>query len=259
MIISTALVSSTGSRAQSRDRAEIPQIDKWNLADLYASDEDWQKEKTQVVSQFDDFKKYQGHLSDSPSELLACLNLDSDLSKELSRLYSYASMKSDEDTRNAKYMGMKQEMNQILTNFNSTTSFMEPELVKIAKEKIAEFIQQEPKLKIYEMYLNDIQRRKAHMLSEKGEKIVAEAGLMSDSPYSIYSIFSNAELPYPDVTLSDGKTVKLDLAGYAKYRALSNRTDREQVFKVFWNAFKNYKGTFGADLYSEIKKDMFYI
>jgi oligoendopeptidase F len=108
------------------------------------------------------------------------------------------------------------------------------------------------------MTLYDIQRKKAHTLSEKEEKILAEAGLMADGPYTIYSVFSNAELPYPETTLSDGTKARLTKAGYSLYRASPNRDDREAVFQAFWNTVTKLKGTFGTQLYANVKKDMFY-
>ncbi len=241
-----------------RERTDVPIKDRWNLKDLYRSDELWRESTQKLVVQFDEVLAYKGKLSSSASELLACLEFDSRLSKEFDRLYSYASMKSDEDTRNSKYLGMRQQLEQLITDYSSKASFIEPEIVKMDKQKIDDFIAKEPKLKIYKMYLYDIQRTKAHKLSEKEEKILAETSLLANSPGSIYRILSNAELPYPDVELSDGNTVKLNKAGYSRYRALPNRDDREKVFNAFWKTFDDFKQTFGVQLYSNIKKDMFY-
>jgi len=96
--------------AQTRERAEVSAKYKWKLEDLYASDEAWNKAKQELVAQFDDVTKYQGKLASSASELLTCLEFDSRVSKEFGRLYSYASMQSDQDTRNSEYLAMKQEM-----------------------------------------------------------------------------------------------------------------------------------------------------
>ncbi len=243
---------------QTRERAEVPEQYKWKLEDLYASDQAWNEAKQKRVSQFDDVTKYQGKLAGSASELLACLEFDSRVSKEFGRLYSYASMKSDQDTRNSKYLAMKQEMQQLGTDYNSKAAFITPEIARMDKETIDKFIEQESGLKIYKMALYDIQRKKAHTLSEKEEKILAEAGLLADGPSTIYSIFSNAELPYPEITLSDGTTAKLTKAGYSLYRASPNREDREAVFQAFWETFTRFKGTFGTQLYANVKKDMFY-
>jgi oligoendopeptidase F len=259
LILAVLLVSSLNfTFAQTRERSEIPIDDTWNLTDISASDGQWEKDKQIIVEQFDNILPFKGKLADSPSELLACLQLNSKISKEFGRLYSYASMKSDEDISNSQRLGMKQQMQQLGTDYNSKSSFIDPEIAKMDKGTIDKFISEEPELKIYKMYLYNIQRTKEHRLSEKEEKILAEAGLLASGPYSIYGIFSNAELPYPEITLSDGKTVTLNKAGYALYRALPNRQDREAVFQAFWETFNKFKGTFGTQLYANVKTDIFY-
>ncbi len=250
--------SQTQVLAQTRERAQVPVKYRWKLEDLYASDQAWNKAKQELVAQFDEVTRYQGKLAGSASELLACLEFDSRVSKEFGRLRSYASMKSDQDTRNSKYLAMKQEIQQLSTDYNSQAAFITPEIAKMNKETIDTFIKQERGLKIYKMGLYDILRMKAHTLSEKEEKILAEAGLLADGPYTIYGVFSNAELPYPEITLSDGTAAKLTKAGYTRYRALPNRKDREAVFQAFWETFEKFKGTFGTQLYANVKKDMFY-
>jgi oligoendopeptidase F len=244
--------------SQTRERSEIATQYKWNLKDLYTSDEAWNKAKDELAGRFDEVTKYKGKLASSASTLLACLELDSQISKEMGRLFSYASMKSDEDTVNLKYLGFKQEMQQLSTNYNSKAAFITPEIAELNKQQIDNFMEQQPGLKIYKMDLYNILRMKAHTLSESGEKLLAEAGLMADSPSSIYGVFSDAEMPYPEIKLSDGTMARLTKAGYSRYRAVPNRSDREAVFNAFWGAFNKFKGTFGTDLYAEVKKDMFY-
>jgi oligoendopeptidase F len=250
--------SQSPASSQTRERSEIAAQYKWKLTDLYPSDEAWDKAKDELAGRFDEVTKYKGKLTSSASTLLACLELDSQISKEFGRLFSYASMKSDEDTGNSKYLGFKQEMQQLSTNYNSKTAFITPEIAELDKQQIDAFTEQQPGLKIYKMHLYDILRMKPHTLSESGEKLIAEAGLMADSPSSIYGVFSDAEMPYPEIKLSDGTMAKLTKAGYSRYRAVPNRSDREAVFNAFWGAFNRFKGTFGTDLYAEVKKDMFY-
>ena len=252
------LLSQTDSQAQTQERADIEEQYKWNLADLYPSDEAWKQAKNKLATEIKNVTEFQGKLDNSAADLLACLKFTSEIEKKFGRLYSYASMHSDQDTRNSKYLAMRQEVSQLGTNYNSMASFIEPEIVKMDQATTDKFLKQEPGLKDYKMYLHNILRMKAHTLSEKEEKIMAEAGLMSGSPYSIFRIFANAELPYPEITLSDGKKVTLNQAGYGKYRALPNREDREKVFDTFWGKMSEFKGTFGEQLYANVKKDMFY-
>lgn len=244
--------------AQTRERADIAQEDTWKLEDIYESDKAWSVAKDQVAARFDEVLAFQGTLADSPSQLLACLKLNSEIGKELSRLSSHASMKSDQDTRDSKYQGNKQMLRQLRTEYGSKASFVTPEIASMDKEQIDAFIQQERGLGIYRMSLNDILRTKAHRLSASEEKILAETGLMASAPSSIFSIFANAEMPFAEVTLSDGTAVTLNQASYAKYRATRNREDREAVFAAFFGTFDKFKQTFGAQLGAQVNKDMFY-
>ena len=244
--------------SQTRERAEVAKKHTWKLEDIYPSDEAWKKARDRLFSRIDDVSKYKGKLGRSASELLACLEFESEVSKEFGRLHSYAAMKGDEDTRDSKYLAMRQEVQQLATEYASKAAFIEAEIAKMSKEKIDDFLGQQDGLKIYKMSLYDIQRKKAHKLSEKEEKILAEAGMLASGPASIYMIFSNAELPYPEIELSDGTAAKLTKAGYARYRAVQNREDREAVFQAFWKTFDGFKQTFGAQLYANVKRDMFY-
>lgn len=244
--------------SQTRERTSVPTEYTWNLTDIYPSDEVWKAAREKLASRFDHVLKFKGKLAESASILLDCLEFNSRMAIQFLRLYSYAMMKSDEDTRNSLYLSMRQEMGQMGTEYRARASFIEPEIARMDKETIDRFIEQEPGLKIYKMYLTDIQRRKAHKLSEKEEKILANAGMVTEGPHDIFSVFSNAELPYPEVVLSDGKRVKLDQAGYARFRALPERENRKIVFKTYWEAIDAFRGTLGVQLYNNIKKDIFY-
>jgi len=242
----------------SANDVKIEEKHKWDLTPIYASDEAWNQAKTDLVAKLDEVEKYRGQLSSSPEVLLACMKLNSEIGKTFGRLYSYTSMKSDQDTRVDKYQAMKQEIAQIGTQFGSKASFIEPEILKMSKDEIEKFIKSEPKLAPFDFYLRDLIRSKDHMGSAGEEKIIAEAGLMSGAAQSIYGIFSNADFPYPTVKLSDGTEAYLDASGYSKYRAVSNRDDRKKVFEAYYNELNKYNRTFGTQLGFNVKKDLFY-
>ena len=200
--------------AQERDRTKIPDQYKWNLADLYSSDDVWNQTKEKFKQDFPSIEKYKGTLGKSAANLLAALDRLNDLNKSYSSLRSYAGMKSDEDTRISKYQSMKDEIGQIGTDYGAKASYVEPEILKIDRKTIDEYLNQEKKLGVYKFYLNDILRRQAHTGTEGEEKIIADAGLITGNPYDIYSIFSNADFPNPEITLNDGKKVKLDASAF---------------------------------------------
>jgi len=245
-------------QSQTRPRTEVAPEYTWNTADLYPDAAAWRNAMNQLNDLVPEITAFQGKLASSARDLYACLELRTELSRRFGRLSTYAGLLSDQDTRDSEALAMKQETSQLGVDFSSRLAFIEPEIAALTSARIDQFIAQEEGLETYAFYLRDVLRRKAHKLSAAEEKIVAEAGLMSDAAYSTYSIFSNAELPYPEVKLSDGTTVLVDQAGYSRYRTLPVREDREKVFQAFFTTLGQFRRTFGTQLYANVKRDMFY-
>jgi len=180
------------------------------------------------------------------------------MEKELTRLFVYASMNSDQDTRVSAYQGMQQEMIQLASTMGAEAAFIEPEILKIDNATIERFLAQEPRLQVYRHYLEDIARRRAHTLSNAEERLLAGAGIMASGPSSVYGIFSDADFPYPSVTLSDGRTVKLDKAAFSLHRASRSREDRQKVMEAVFTALGKYRGTFGSMMNSSVQTSVYY-
>ena len=245
------------SNGQQLNRADIEIRDTWKIEDIYSTDDKWRKTKKKVSERAEKISSYKGKITESAENLREFLEFGSEISKEVSRLYSYASMRSDVDTRVTDYLAMKQEMGQMVTRLQSLSAFSEPEILAAGQEKIEGFINEEEALEKYRMYLTDLFRKQKHRLSENEEKIMAEASMMMQSPYSIYSIFTNAELPWPEVELSDGEKATLNQSGYSKHRAIDNREDREKVFDSFFSKLKDFERTIAEQLYSSTKVHVF--
>ncbi|HTK82253.1 MAG TPA: oligoendopeptidase F [Bacteroidota bacterium] len=253
------LMSSQLSLGQERDRSKIPDKYKWNLADLYPAEAAWKTAKEKLIADIPAIEQYKGTLKSSAKQLLACLDMGSTLSKDFSRVAVYASLLSDEDTKNSANLAMNQEMTQIGANLSAKSSFVEPEILKIDKATIDGFVASEPGLGVYKHYLDDILRRQAHTGTEGEEKIIADAGLMGSSPYNFFSILSNADFPFPEVTLSDGKSLKLDQAAFSLSRTLPNREDRKKVFSTFFSKVNDFRRTYGTDMDANVNSHLFYM
>jgi oligoendopeptidase F len=251
-------VSTPVSQAPERDRSKLPDEYKWDLTAIYPSDQAWRAAKEKLASELPKLREFQGALASSASRLADALETQSSIDKELTRLFVYAGMKSDEDTRVSLYQGMQQEMIQLGSVFGTETAFIEPEILKMDNATIERFVGQEPRLQVFRHYLEDIARRRAHTLSNAEEKLLAGASVMAAGPSSVYGIFADADFPYPSVTLSDGKTVKLDKATFSLYRASLSRDDRKKVMEAFFTGLGKYRGTFGSMMNSNVETSVFY-
>jgi len=244
--------------AQERDRSKVPDQYKWDLTAIYPSDDAWRAARDKVVAEIPTLREFAGKLTSSPATLADALDLATRLNKEMARLSTYIGLASDQDTRVSSYQAAVQEMVKIGATFGAEFAFFEPEILKSDPATIDKFIAQEPRLKVYEFYLRDILRRRAHTLSDAEERLLAGSAVIANASSATYGIFTDAEFPKPSVTLSDGKTVKLDSSSFSLYRAVPNRDDRQKVMAAFFGALGDYHGTLGSTLNGQVQSDVFY-
>ena len=226
--------------------------------EIYINHQTYGRCRTGMKLKLKDIEVLKGSLSVSAQKLHRALELYMETEKEFLRLYAYATMLSDQDTREAESLAMKQEMAQLSSDLRSVAAFIEPEILSISQKKINQFFRQFPSLEIYRQFITDILRRRAHTLNEKEEKLVAEAGRMSDTAHDIFNILSNADLPYPNIKLSNGENITLNPTNYTLYRKSTVRNDRKKVFNNFFGTLHKFRRTFGTQLYGELKKNVFY-
>ena len=259
LFLTIALVALTiTAGAQSRDRSQTPDKYKWDLADIYPTQTAWRAAKDTLSTDLPKLRQFQGKLASSGRSLADALEMQAVFSRQLARLYSYASLSADQDTRDAAHEGMRQEMNLLAAAFGAESSFIEPELLKAGAAPITAAIASEPRLKVFGFYLSDVFRRTQHTLSDAEEKLLADAGPLAGNPSSVFNLLSNADFPYPTVTLSTGKRVTIDQAAFTELRALPNRADREKVMSAFFTALGSFDRTFGASMSGEVQKVWFF-
>jgi oligoendopeptidase F len=243
---------------QERDRARVEPKYTWNLAEIFPDVAAWRAAKALVQAEVPHIATFAGRLGSSPQVLADALDLRARLDKDLTRLYVYASMTGDEDTRLSEPQGMQQEMQQLHAEFSAHASYMQPEILRIGGPAIEGFIAAEPRLATHAFPLRDVIRRAAHTLTDAEEKILADAQPLAGSAPNIYGILTNADFPYPTITISDGRAVRLDQAGYAELRTLPNRADRELAMSTFFKALGGFRRTFGTTMNSSIQRALFY-
>jgi oligoendopeptidase F len=248
--------SSAASVPPGEDEADLRH--RWNLADLYADEAAFDAARSHVGARLAELRALQGTLAGSPQALRMALDLHFETAKELARVSAYATMLSDEDTRDARALGARQEVQQLATEFASATAWLAPEVLALPEGAVAANLEAERGLAPYRFFLEDLLRQRAHTLSPVEERVLAEAGILGQAPYNLYTVLANADMPFAEVTLSDATRVRLDQAAYAKYRAAAKRVDRKLVFETFWSTFKEFERTFGVGLDAQVRRDAFY-
>lgn len=240
------------------ERKEIPERYCWNLEELYPTLETWKQHKEHIAARIDDILSYNGKLAESADTLAAALTIYFSITKAFYKLHSYAHQLYDEDLRIAKHQELLQEVQYLGTVFGEKTAFLVPELTYTKPDLLKSYLEATPELEEFRVFLEDIQRKRAHTLSEPEEKLLASVSAVTGSVENVFSIFHNAEFPFPMIVLSTGEKVTLTSENYAKHRTTSVREDRQIIFQQFFGTHGIFKNTLGANLVAKLKSDYFY-
>ncbi|MGN1062090.1 MAG: oligoendopeptidase F [Candidatus Scatosoma sp.] len=240
------------------ERNEVAEKYRWNVEEIFPTYEAWQKEKAEVEDKyvkFDYAKTYQGKLGDK-KQLLALLSMQYEGMRKAEKLYLYASMKRDEDLRNAKWTSAVASMQSLFSSFMAKTSFIEPELTALPEERLKEYIA-DKEFSDYDYILQRIEKSKKYVLSEGEEKLLAMASEATEGYHAVFSMLDNADLNLPEATLH-GKTEKITHGGYGVALRTGSREERKEWFEKYYNAYIRLIHAISQTYYGNVKKDVFF-
>lgn len=239
-------------------RSEADPKYTWALEDIYANNDVWKADLEKARALPAQLAAYKGHLGDSAQKLLEFLQLGDGISVLFDSLYGYAQRRSDEDTANSLYQGMTSQAMSAMVAVDAASSFETPELLAIPDDKLEQFYQEEPALETYRLALTRIRSKRAHILSDAEEKLLAAAGEMSQAPDSVYSVFADADLKFPSATDKDGNSHPVTHGTYIPLMHSADRVLRKSAFASLYSVYGQFRNTAAALLSAQVKQLKFY-
>ncbi len=239
-------------------RSEADPKYTWALEDVYANNDLWKADLEKARALPEQLAAYKGHLGDSAQKLLEFLQLGDSISVLFDALYGYAQRRSDEDTANSLYQGMTSQAMSAMVAVDAASSFETPELLAIPDDTLEQFYKDEPALETYRLALTRIRNKRAHILSDAEEKLLASAGEMSQAPDSVYSVFADADLKFPAATDKDGKSHPVTHGTYIPLMHSSDRVLRKSAFESLYSVYGQFRNTAAALLSAQVKQLKFY-
>ncbi|UTR15348.1 oligoendopeptidase F [Salipaludibacillus sp. LMS25] len=238
-------------------RENLPKEKTWDLEDIFATDDEWEQTFQDVKKKLPEIKGFQGTLAQSGKQLYKVFKYEDDISVTLGKIYTYAQMRYDQDTTNSFYQGLNDRAGQLITQFSQVASFVTPEILSIPEETIKRFIKETPELTLYAHILEKLNKKRAHILSEKEESLLAQAGEITASPSSTYGKLNNADLKFPMIKDENGDEVALTHGRIVSFLQSDNRNVRKETFHAVYDTYKKYKNTFASTLSGNVKKNIF--
>ena len=239
-----------------KNRSEIASEYKWRLEDIFPSDEAWEECFFAVREAMPRMSSWSGKLS-GDDDIYDCLRFRSRIGHDLSRLYQYARMRSDEDTRVTLYQGMAGRAERLDVQFSSLASYILPELSELPDERLRE-LGAKKRFSDYSVFFDEVIRMKSIILSKKEERLMTETALFADNSHEVFNFFDNADVKFAPVTLPDGSVVEMSHGAYSMLLQRPEREVRKAAFESMFGAYRDHINMLAANYSGNLKKDWFY-
>jgi oligoendopeptidase F len=242
-----------------RQRSEIAEEYKWNPADVFADDEAWEEALGEVEEQERQLAAYRNRLSEGPETLLACLRRREDAARLAAKINIYAAMFYSVDTADQEAVAKQDRARSTFGRLAAAGAFLEPELIQIGFDTLAEWMQQDDALKVYAHYFDQLQRLQKHVRSAEVEQVL---GLVRDAfgtAANTHAVLANAELPIDPVPTSDGDTIEIGQGNYGALISDPDRDIRRAAYEHYTDAHLRFKNTMANNLAAGVKQDVFFM
>ena len=234
-------------------RNEINEKDTWDLSTIFETDQKWEEELALLTEDTKQVARLEGHLLDSAESLLNITERYLDLSRRLEKLYVYAHMKNDQDTRVAIYQEYYAKAMTLYSQLDQVFSFYEPEFMAITEEQYQNFLAEEPKLQPYKHFFDKLLQNKDHVLSQREEELLAGAGEIFGAASETFAILDNADIVFPFVKDEDGNEVQLSHGVYMRLVESKNREVRRGAYEALYSTYEQYQHTYAKTLQTNVK------
>ena len=239
-------------------RDEISDEYKWNLEDMFASDELWEEEYEQTKELCNKIASYQGKLTESAATLLAYFQDTDEADYHLERIYVYANERYHQDTAVSQYQGYASRADSLMVMAESSSAFAEPEILEVSEETIDAFYKEQPELLKYQRAIDEILRKKAHTLSKEEEKILADAGEIAVGPENIFSMFNNADIRFPAIKDTEDNELPVSHGTFIQFMENKDRNIRKQAFESMYHTYQQFGNTVASIFTSHLKQEHFF-
>ena len=236
-----------------KQRNEIEEKYTWDLSTIFPTDEAFEEELAQVSEEVKKAAGLAGHLLDSADSLLTTTEVQLDLIRRIEKLYSYAHMKNDQDTRVAKYQEYQAKGMTLYSDFGQSFAFYEPEFMAITEEQYQAFLAEQPALQQYQHYFDKLLKKKAHILTQREEELLAGAGEIFGAAGETFAILDNADIVFPMVHDEDGNEVQLSHGNYITLVESKNREVRKEAYEALYSVYEQYQHTYAKTLQTNVK------
>ena len=238
------------------ERSEIDTEYRWDLEDIYATDEDWEAAFDAVRERISELDAFEGRATESAETLLAAFETHESVMREVAKVSTYANLRSSEDQRVAAYQSMATRAKSLAADARSAASYLDPELQALDADEFAAFVDEEPALAAWEHVVDDARRTREHTRSAEVEAVIADLSEVTGSANEVYSMLTDADMTFPTVDDPEGESVEITQNNFTTLQKNPDREFRERVHGAFYDRWGDVRNAVGTALQKSVTGDV---
>jgi oligoendopeptidase F len=242
------------------NRSEVTKENRWKVEAIFNDLEDWKKALNSLLKDnklnLTNLLQYKGKLHEGPEVLKKSLDANFNLERQLTKLYTYAHLRHDEDIADTENKGAFIQMMGVMNDYGVGMSWFEPELLSLSEEKMKEYLNS-PALKDFRFHLEKIFRMKPHTLSKEEERLIALSGNALSTSYKTFSALNDADLKFGEAIDSNNKVYPITHGNYQVLLRSPDRTLRQNAFETYHHVFAQYQNTLAELLRGAVERNIF--
>ena len=224
-------------------RKNVPVEQTWNLGLIFPEEKQMWNALEQLKETVGTFcETYAGKLK-SAETIVSCLDDQESIHILIDRIWSYAGLALEADYTDNTLRERDEKVGDEITHLLKDLSFVDSEIACAPKEVLEDAVKIAKGCRIY---LMDLIRKKAHMLSPETEKVLTALGRTLDVPYTVYNTMKLADISFEPFTV-DGKEYPLGYSLFEDdYELEADTKVRRAAFRAFSDTLKKYQNTTAA-------------
>jgi oligoendopeptidase F len=239
-----------------KERNEIEVQDKWDVESLYPHLEAWEEELKAFIADRHRVKTFFQKLDQGAGVLAELLYTYFELERRLTKLYTYAHLRHDEDVTKETFKETYDRISLAYFDFKNETSWIQPEILQLPEDLFASYLCHE-KLKPFHIFLKKIYRLKPYTLSADKEYLLSLAEKAMETPQKAFNVFNNADLTFPSVRDEKGEEKELTHGTFQLYMQSKDRVLRKNTFFAFYQMYESYENTVCELIQGQVQKHLF--
>jgi oligoendopeptidase F len=228
----------------------------WDLSYIFPNNKAWETEFKNVENSIKTIALYKNTMGQSAKQLANAMDAFYEIRSKAAKLEIYGSLSSDVDIKDENAAQMAFAGLVIERKVEAALSFIIPEITKIGKAKLQQWIQTEPRLVRHQRRINRIIQEAPHASSPEIEAILADMKGWPQTSGDGYYRFFESGFKWPVIKTADGKEIEVSFNNYRNIRRSANADDRINISKTYLGAVDAYKPILGYMLSKRIEADI---